>query len=108
MSELLAPRELDMQNAYEKEFLGMTEKVVSYDELHETRARLIKTIQDSLTVSERQFIVSIKQGKPNWALLPIPGIADLPGLKWKVINVLKMSGDSHKQSLNTLMNVLGM
>ena len=106
MSELLAPRELDMRDAYKKEFLGMTDSVVSYEALHETRTRLIRTIQDALTVNERKFLVSIKQGKPNWALLPIPGIENLPGLKWKIINVCKMSESLRKQSLNKLKNVL--
>jgi len=106
MSELLSPHELDVEDIYNKEFVGMTEIDVSYDILYTTRKRLIKTIRESLSTDERHFLISIKSGDPQWGLIPIPGISKLPGIRWKVMNVLKMDKKSQSAALKKLKNVL--
>jgi len=84
----------------------LTEIDVSYDALCATRTRLIKIIQESLSTDERRFLISIKSGNPQWDLIPIPGISELPGIRWKVMNVLKMDKHSKLTALNKLKNVL--
>lgn len=106
MSELLLPHELDVSEIYTKEFLGMTEVDISYDMLHETRKTLIKTINESLTDNERNFLLSIKLGEPDWDLLPISGLSNLPGLRWKVLNVKKMADRYRDAACRRLRGVL--
>lgn len=108
LHELLNPNPnlQDMRKVYEEEFVGMTDHATSYEELVEIRLDLIKQILKSLTINERNFLVSIKTGTPNWALIPINGIDKLPGLQWKIMNVIKMNPTKHSHSLGNLKKVL--
>ena len=84
----------------------MTDSAISYDELHDARKKLINTLQQGLTDNERQFLVSIKQGEPQWELMGIPDIEKLPALQWKLLNINKMSSAQQNQALIQLKNVL--
>lgn len=106
MSELLLPNLLDIGDIYQKEFLGMTQLAVNYEELIDVRKKLINTIQADLTNNERLFLISIKEGSPDWSLLPIENIEKLPALQWKLINIKKMNKNSHQQALDKLKKVL--
>ncbi len=106
MSELLSPHELDIRDIFYKEFIGMTEVHVDYTELCGIRKRLIKTIQDSLLPNEKDFLISIKSGEPQWDLMPIPTLSELPGIRWKVINIQKMDKDARLTALYKLKNIL--
>lgn len=106
ISELLKPNYLDISLAFTEEFEAMTENVVSYNELIETRQRLISIINTNLTSSERQFLISLKQGEPDWKLLNLPGIEQLPSIKWKILNIRKMEQNKHRQQLESLKKVL--
>lgn len=106
ISELLNPNRLDVRLAFSEEFETMTENVVTYNELIETRENLISIINSELTSSERDFLISLKQGKPDWKLLNLPGIEHLPSIKWKVINIGKMEQNKHWKQLESLKRVL--
>ena len=106
MVELLDPRPLDVRAIYDEQFLGMTTEQVSYEELIQVREHLIQQIQQSLTDSERQFLLSLKQGKPRWELVQIPNVEEFPALKWKLLNIQKMEPNKHKQALMKLEEVL--
>lgn len=47
-----------------------------------------------LTDSERALIISMKQGEPNWDLLGLPHIENLPAIRWKLQNIQKMDKKS--------------
>lgn len=106
MSELLSPNELDVKDAFEKEFLGMTEIQFDYEELCEVRQRLIKTIQGSLQPNEKEFLISVKLGEPKWDLMPIPSLSELPGIKWKIINTRKMDKKAKAAATDKLIKIL--
>jgi len=59
-----------------------------------------------LTTNERKFLLSIKKGEPEWELIPIPGIENLPGLVWKGINIKKMELQKQNDALEKLKKVL--
>jgi len=102
MNELLSPHELDINDLFHKEFIGMTEVRVDYDELCDVRKRLIKTMQDSLLPNEKAFLISVKSGDPQWDLMPIPNLSKLPGIRWKVINIQKMGNGARATALEKL------
>lgn len=106
MSELLAPKFLDMRKVFDSEFQGMTENPVSYQELVDVRERLVSTISKELTAQEREFLVSIKSNEPQWDLLGIDGIDKLPALQWKLTNIRKMPKEKHTSALEKLKKVL--
>jgi predicted nucleotidyltransferase component of viral defense system len=108
MHELLKPNRLDIAGVYENEFLHMTNFEVTIDELLDTREALISTIITELTDNEREFLLSVKKGEPQFSLLPFNNLDKLPALKWKVINIQKMSVDKAGLMLTKLKAVLNM
>jgi hypothetical protein len=60
-----------------------------------------------MTQEERRFIVSVKEGKPQWDLLAVPGIENLPGVRWKLQNIRRMTPMKHWEALQKLQDYLG-
>lgn len=108
MTELIDPTRLDVRDAFEEHFVGMTREPVTYEDLAAAREQLIGALQASLTGAERRFLLSIKEGKPEWTLLGIPGVDALPGVRWKLQNIAKMAPDKHRVALDALRRKLGM
>lgn len=105
ISELLNPNLIDISAAYNNEFIGMTDTDISLEELLEVRKELIKTIQKNLTDAERKFILSVKLGTPDLALINLPNRI-FPGLEWKVINIQKMQKAKHTAAVDKLKSIL--
>lgn len=108
MSELLDPVRKDFRHVYEREFAGMVAEHVEYDELAEVRERLINTIRTTLTENEKKFLLSIKRGQPDWRLMPVASIDQLPAIQWKLMNIRKMKKEKHEQSMDRLRKALGL
>jgi hypothetical protein len=104
--ELLNPNFIDIKEMYEKEFKKMTEDDVSLDELIHTREILVKKINNSLNYTERQFILSVKKGEPEWGLMNLDNIQNLPGVRWKLKNIERMSKVKRQEAFNKLQHHL--
>lgn len=102
MFELLAPNRLDQSEAYNKEFVGMTNFNISYEELENIREQLITTIKSILNEQDKQFLISVKKGSPNWQHINIPHVANLPSIRWKMINLAKMDLQKSREYLAKL------
>jgi hypothetical protein len=63
-------------------------------------------IAEDLTIEEKKFIVSVKEGKPLWDMLGIEGIESLPAVKWKLFNISRMNPAKHKKALQKLRDYL--
>ncbi len=106
MAELLNPNYLDISKIYEQEFIGMTDEKVSLIELIESRNRLVEELKKSLTETERKFLISFKTTEPEWNLLELPNIENLPAVNWKLMNLKKMDSNKHTQAVSTLKKIL--
>ena len=106
MNELLAPRLQDIGRLYVDQFAGMTRNEVSLDDLLQIQHNLANTLVRALDDAEREFLVSIKRGEPEWDRLGIEHLAQLPAIQWKLINVRKMDPVKHKAALDRLIEVL--
>ncbi len=110
MVELLSPNLADIDDLYNAEFLGMTIQQVSLDDLKETRIEMIETIYEMLTEQDCEFLLSFKRGKPDWSLFPIKNLQEivpnLPAVRWKLLNLNKMSKQQRSESLLRLEQVL--
>ena len=106
MTELLAPRELDIQRAFDAEFAGLTTGPVSLRELIRARTGLRDALRRQFTDLDKQFLLSIKQREPRWDLLPLNGIRQLPAVQWKLLNLKRMSKASHRAAVDRLKAVL--
>jgi hypothetical protein len=106
MAELLRPQYKDISATYAGEFANMAERDVPLEELVAVRERLVALIHQGLTENEKGFLLSFKNRKPDWALLGLEGVSELPAIKWKQINLAKMSVDKHKLALEKLKSIL--
>lgn len=107
ISEVLKPDlKENIRVKYEGEFLNMTADPVSVDELENTLQQLIETLHTNLTEDEKQFLLSFKAMTPKWELLGLEGIENLPAVKWKLINLGRMSEKSHTEALKRLEQIL--
>lgn len=107
MSELLDPILKDVRLLFEEELVGLIHEPVGYDQLVDTRQQLVDTMRSGLTSNEREFLISVQSGTPQWELLELAGLDKLPALQWKIVNVRKM--DEHKlaEAVRKLRDMLG-
>jgi hypothetical protein len=84
----------------------MTVDPVSYEELIIARETLVETLRKELTNGEKQFLVSLKAGRPKWDLVGIDGVEKFPAVQWKLTNVRKLSAKKRDELLGKLMRVL--
>lgn len=106
VSELLRPQLKDISTIYEGEFRHMSEVDVPLIELEAARNLLIETINRSISDQERQFLLSFKNGRPDWTLLGLKGIDKLPAIRWKLKNLAKMHAYKQAEALAKLKAVL--
>lgn len=106
MAELLRPQYKDISVIYAGEFANMAETDVPLEELVAVRERLVELIHQGLTGSEKDFLLSFKRREPDWTLLDLEGVSELPAIKWKQINLAKMSEKKHKLALEKLADIL--
>ncbi len=81
---------ISFKDEFNNQFHGMTDAPISNDELINIREQLVHVILKDLTHNEKQFLLSVKSGEPDWSLMKISGIDKLPALQWKILNIKKM------------------
>jgi predicted nucleotidyltransferase component of viral defense system len=108
INELIDPVRKDVRRIFESEFQGMTSLPVRFEDLMDTREKLISILRNDLTRAEKSFLVSIKEMNPQWELLGLDGIERLPAIQWKLANVRKMSNNKRVESLAKLKSKLGL
>jgi predicted nucleotidyltransferase component of viral defense system len=91
INELLNPNDKNISQTYTDEFLDMANNEIALDELLETRKNLKKKVQQSLSITDKEFIISFVKNSPNWEKMSIQKIKDFPSIKWKLFNQEKMS-----------------
>lgn len=105
ISELLNPNLQNMEAAFENTFVGMTKMPVDLQTLVQARDDLVTRVQGSFTERDKQFLVSLKRKKPDWSLLSLRGINELPAVRWKLRNLQRMSDHNHAIALKKLENL---
>lgn len=88
--ELLNPNFIDIDQPYAQEFEGMTKLPVSLGELVEIRAQLIADIRSRIDDDTKRFLLTLHDGNPDFAAIDRPQAADLPAVRWKLINLHKL------------------
>ncbi len=91
---------------FTNEFQGMTRIPIEYEELVVARSRLLHDIRTQLTEKEKQFLVSLKMGKPDYTLMPYSHLDQLPALRWKLMNIQKIVPAKRQQMAENLEKLL--
>lgn len=97
MNEVLNPTFRNQKDVFASQFAGMTMIEFSYEDYTATRERLSKVIKSSFSDNDKQFIMSVKEGTPDWRLSPNSGIEKLPAVQWKLLNINKLKNKDPKK-----------
>ena len=106
---MLAPNLKELSRVYETEFAAMAQVNVGVKELERVRENLIQMLNESLAPQEKEFLLSFKNKQPNWDLLGIANVkatANLPSVKWKMLNLEKLEKSRHQALYEKLEVVL--
>jgi len=106
MFEVLAPTRKNFADEFLRGFEGMTDRPVSQDELAAVREALIETIVGQMPVAHQRFLISFERGEPEWALIDVPGAADLPAVRWRQQNLDQLPEDKRAALVDRLRAVL--
>lgn len=106
LADMLAPSRQAMGAVFEEQFRGMALRPVTIHELEQTRETMINLIQTKLTERQREFLLSFKRGEPDWELLNMPGVAELPAVQWKLVNIRRMTPAKREHAVERLQHVL--
>lgn len=88
--EVLFPSRRDIRQEFEHNFAGMTAEPVELDALLAGREQMVRELQQGLTADERRFLLSLVNAEPEWTLLEVPHLKQLPGLQWKLQNLERL------------------
>jgi hypothetical protein len=105
INEMLNPKFIDQREAFERQFSGMTLEPFHYEDFEATRICLIDQIKKSLTDSDKNFLLSFKNGQPEWGLFNAAKLRDMPAIEWKLLNIRKLkqtNAQKHADSLKAL------
>lgn len=72
----------------------------------QAREDLIGIIVGKMPEEHRRFLISIKRGEPDWALLDLPGVEDLPAVRWRLENLAKLDKTKRDAMIARLSEVL--
>lgn len=95
--EVLFSTPLDIRLEYERTFVGMTTGPVTLERLLDTRARLQRELPAALDTAEREFLRTLARAEPDWALLDIPHLEELPAIRWKLQNLQQLAISNKKK-----------
>src|SRR5712664_4073587 len=90
MSEVLAPTLINIESAFTHGFSGMTRDPVELADLLAARGALIESVVGGMSADHRKFLVSFERGNPDWELLGLPNVPDLPAVRWRQQNLDKL------------------
>ena len=88
--ELVKPSLASLDEAFVREFEGMTTEVASIEELKAARERLTKDLLVRLDSNAMRFLLSLHDGKPDFDAIGLPQAAELPAVRWKLLNLEKL------------------
>ena len=105
MAEILDPKPKPITEEFSKGFAGMTAEPVSPEDLVAARQQLIASIVGEMPEAHRRFLLSFKQGKPDWSRLEVDA-RDLPAVRWRQRNLDRLNAGERDKLIQQLEKVL--
>lgn len=93
MHEILAPAGFIREDLYDEEFVGMTREPIPLEELAAAGRRLHADIRSRLRGDIVAFLLSLHDAEPDFGLIGLPEAAELPAVRWKILNLQKLKQD---------------
>lgn len=93
MAEVLAARPKPFTAEFQRGFTGMTVEPMAEAELLAVRDRLKDIVVGEMSNAHRRFLVSFERGEPEWDLLGLPSISELPAVQWRQHNLDSLTAE---------------
>lgn len=108
INEVMDPNWKPLDEIFQTEFDGMTLVNIELEDLIEVRSAMMTALQAHFTEKDREFLLSFKQGHPDWALFDYPNAEGLPAIRWKLQNIAQLAKnrDKYTEQLSKLEVVL--
>ena len=58
---------------------------------------MVTKLRAGLDTKEREFLLSLARNAPNWGLLDIEHLEQLPGIRWKLRNIEQLARANPKK-----------
>ncbi len=103
--ESLQPNAIDQTEALEHQFEGMSDTPFTYSDYEAARQDLIRLVNENLTTTDREFLLSFEKGEPDWEKCCAGDLSHYPSVKWKLQNIAKLRKNNpqkHKAGLEKL------
>ena len=94
VNEVISPQLIDQRQAFETQFSGMANIPFNYEDYESIRLNLIEDIHSALTENDKHFLVSFKEGNPDWDKFSVKIAQNLPAVQWKLRNIMKLKKDN--------------
>ncbi len=95
--EVLFSRDHDLSAAFEREFIGLTRQPIAVDQLVAVRSELRSQLPSALTDNHRRFLLDLVAGAPDWRLMRCAHLAELPAVRWKLQNLLRLKKNNPRK-----------
>lgn len=92
--ESLAPNCIDQSEALESQFDGMTDEKFSYDDFESSRSNLIRIVNEGLSDTDKEFLLSFENGEPDWGKCCAGDLSTYPSVQWKLQNIAKLKSQN--------------
>lgn len=102
INEVIIPNFQDQRLALSNQFTGLTNEPFTYEEYEKVREKLVATIHEHLTDKDKEFLLSVKNVKPDWGIYDFQRF---PSINWKLQNLQKLKDknpDKHKEQYEAL------
>jgi predicted nucleotidyltransferase component of viral defense system len=109
INEVIRPNFIDQRHAFETQFSGMADIPFSYEDFERTREQLVNDIHLKLTEKDRLFLMSFKEGIPDWEKFIVRNTKELPAINWKLQNIIRLKKENskkHKEMVRSLERAL--
>jgi predicted nucleotidyltransferase component of viral defense system len=106
MAEVLNSPQKDIAQEFARGFVGMTADPVDLNELMKARDELVAQIVGNMPDDHRAFLLSFEKDEPDWALLGVDLVPDLPAVRWRQQNLEKLSDEDRGKLVAQLEAVL--
>ncbi|MFV9552261.1 nucleotidyl transferase AbiEii/AbiGii toxin family protein [Algibacter sp. PT7-4] len=94
LNEMLQPNLIDQREVMDNQFDGMSSESFTYEDFERTRAKLIDTIHQNLTVKDKRFLLDFSNLTPDWSIYDFERF---PAVQWKLKNLNKLKTGNLKK-----------
>jgi len=86
--ESLQPNPLDQKQSLKNQFQGMSDVPFDYADFEASRKELIEKVNQNLTNTDKEFLISYESGVPDWEKCCAGDLSGYPSIQWKLKNIL--------------------